>query len=165
MAKVLICLVMTVVFSVLSLRSFMSNDYGPLRQWMAYYQEYRALQGALDKGNASKEELLLKLKTMYPEKAQELEAKFKAKYGNLQDDAQDARNSLSNHLDSSLSDIQEQWEESQSSTDTEEKRDEEKPTSSRNRQQERESAADTHNDRNTSSSRQTSQDHTSDNNK
>ncbi len=101
MAKVCICLILTAVFSLLSAQSFLSNDYGPLRQWIQYYQEYRALQGALDKGNASKEELLEKLKAMYPERARELEDKFKMKYGDLKQDAQNQQDRLNNYLDSS----------------------------------------------------------------
>ena len=98
MAKVIICLIMTIVFSFLSVHSFMSNDYVPLKQWIAYYQEYKALQGALDKGNAGKAELLAKLKAMYPERAQELENRFKAKYGDLKDEAAEKKSSLSDTL-------------------------------------------------------------------
>lgn len=98
MAKVIICFIMTIVFSFLSVHSFMSNDYGPLKQWMLYYQEYKALQGALDKGNAGKAELLAKLKAMYPERAQEIENRFKAKYGNLKDEAEEKKSSLSDTL-------------------------------------------------------------------
>lgn len=99
MTKVIICFIMTIVFSFLSFHSFMSNDYGPLKQWMLYYQEYKALQGALDKGNASKAELLAKLKAMYPERAKEIENRFKAKYGDLKDEAEDKKSSLSNTLE------------------------------------------------------------------
>ncbi len=98
MAKVIICFIMTIVFSFLSVHSFMSNDYGPLKQWMLYYQEYKALQGALDKGNAGKAELLAKLKAMYPERAQEIENRFKAKYGDLKDEAEEKKSSLSDTL-------------------------------------------------------------------
>lgn len=98
MAKVIICLILTIVFSFLSVHSFMSNDYGPLKQWMLYYQEYKALQGALDKGNAGKAELLAKLKAMYPERAQEIENRFKAKYGDLKDEAEEKKSSLSDTL-------------------------------------------------------------------
>lgn len=98
MAKVIICFIMTIVFSFLSVHSFMSNDYGPLKQWMLYYQEYKALQGALDKGNAGKAELLAKLKAMYPERTQEIENRFKAKYGDLKDEAEEKKSSLSDTL-------------------------------------------------------------------
>lgn len=98
MAKVIICFIMTIVFSFLSVHSFMNNDYGPLKQWMLYYQEYKALQGALDKGNAGKAELLAKLKAMYPERAQEIENRFKAKYGDLKDEAEEKKSSLSDTL-------------------------------------------------------------------
>lgn len=98
MAKVIICFIMTILFSFLSVHSFMSNDYGPLKQWMLYYQEYKALQGALDKGNAGKAELLAKLKAMYPERAQEIENRFKAKYGDLKDEAEEKKSSLSDTL-------------------------------------------------------------------
>lgn len=98
MAKVIICFILTIVFSFLSVHSFMSNDYGPLKQWMLYYQEYKALQGALDKGNAGKAELLAKLKAMYPERAQEIENRFKAKYGDLKDEAEEKKSSLSDTL-------------------------------------------------------------------
>lgn len=98
MAKVIICFILTIVFSFLSVHSFMNNDYGPLKQWMLYYQEYKALQGALDKGNAGKSELLAKLKAMYPERAQEIENRFKAKYGDLKDEAEEKKSSLSDTL-------------------------------------------------------------------
>ena len=98
MAKVIICFIMTILFSFLSVHSFISNDYGPLKQWMLYYQEYKALQGALDKGNAGKAELLAKLKAMYPERAQEIENRFKAKYGDLKDEAEEKKSSLSDTL-------------------------------------------------------------------
>ncbi len=98
MAKVIICFILTIVFSFLSVHSFMSNDYGPLKQWMLYYQEYKALQGALDKGNAGKAELLAKLKAMYPERAQEIENRFKAKYGDLKDEAEEKKSTLSDTL-------------------------------------------------------------------
>lgn len=92
MAKVVICLVLTCIFSFLSLNSFMDNDYRPLKQWMAYYTEYKELTNALNKGNESKEKILAKLKRMYPEKADQLEAQFKAKYGDLKDSAKDTEN-------------------------------------------------------------------------
>ena len=91
MKRVLICLILTLACAFGSYMSFMSNDYGPLKHWMAYYKEYKEIQGALDKGNASKAELLAKLKAMYPEKADQIEAQFKAKYGSLKDSAEDAR--------------------------------------------------------------------------
>lgn len=93
MTKVVICLVMTCVFSFLSLNSFMSNDYLPLKQWMTYYTEYKALTNALSKGNESKEDILIKLKRMYPEKADQIEAQFKAKYGTLKDSVRDTESS------------------------------------------------------------------------
>ena len=68
MKRVLIFLILTLACAFGSYTSFMSNDYGPLKHWMAYYKEYKEIQGALDKGNASKAELLAKLKAMYPEK-------------------------------------------------------------------------------------------------
>lgn len=90
MKRVLIFLILTLACAFGSYTSFMSNDYGPLKHWMAYYKEYKEIQGALDKGNASKAELLAKLKAMYPEKADQIEAQFKAKYGSLKDSAEDA---------------------------------------------------------------------------
>lgn len=108
MAKTLICLVLTLVFSFLGFRSFMNNDYGPLKEWMAYYTEYKALQNALNEGNASKAEILDKLKAMYPERAKELEAKFKAKYGDLKDSAQDTQDSVQSSLNDTLNKIKEQ---------------------------------------------------------
>ena len=95
MAKVIICFIMTILFSFLSVHSFMSNDYGPLKQWMLYYQEYKALQGALDKGNAGKAELLAKLKAMYPERAQEIEEKKSSLSDTLQDVTSSARSEAS----------------------------------------------------------------------
>lgn len=77
MLKVCICFILTVVFSFLGYTSFMTKDYAPLKEWMAYYTEYKALQNALTKGTANKAELLDKLKTMYPEQAKELERKLK----------------------------------------------------------------------------------------
>jgi uncharacterized membrane protein len=101
MTKVVICLVLTCVFSFLSLNSFMSNDYVPLKQWMTYYTEYKALTNALSKGNESKEEILAKLKRMYPEKADQIEAQFKAKYGTLKDSAKDAESSVESRFSDS----------------------------------------------------------------
>lgn len=106
MAKVIICFVLTCVFSFLSFSSFMSNDYGPLKEWIAYYTEYKALQQALNEGNASKAEILSKLKAMYPERASELEAKFREKYGNLKDSAQDTQDSVQSSLRNTLSKLQ-----------------------------------------------------------
>lgn len=100
MKRVLICLILTLACAVGSYTSFMSNDYGPLKHWMAYYKEYKEIQGALDKGNASKAELLAKLKAMYPEKADQIEAQFKAKYGNLKDSAEDAGDTVKSKWDS-----------------------------------------------------------------
>ena len=87
MAKTIICLVLTLVFSFLSYNSFMSNDYRPLQQWMAYYKEYKELQGALDKGDVKKAELLSKLKRLYPEKAQQIEEMARSKYIDLSEEA------------------------------------------------------------------------------
>lgn len=100
MKRVLICLILTLACAFGSYMSFMSNDYGPLKHWMAYYKEYKEIQGALDKGNASKAELLAKLKAMYPEKADQIEAQFKAKYGNLKDSAEDAGDTVKSKWDS-----------------------------------------------------------------
>ena len=90
MARVIICLFLTLAFAFGSYTSFMSSDYPALKRWMTYYKEYKELQGALDKGNASKEEMLDKLRTMYPEKAAEIERQFESKYGNLKDSAEEA---------------------------------------------------------------------------
>ena len=79
MAKVIICFVLTCVFSFMGYSSFMTNDYKPLQQWLIYYKEYKELQGAMDKGNVKKAELLAKLKTLYPEKAKEIEQHRKQK--------------------------------------------------------------------------------------
>ena len=100
MKRVLICLILTLACAFGSYMSFMSNDYGPLKHWMAYYKEYKEIQGALDKGNASKAELLAKLKAMYPEKADQIEAQFKAKYGSLKDSAEDAGDTVKSKWDS-----------------------------------------------------------------
>lgn len=100
MKRVFILLILTLACAVGSYTSFMSNDYGPLKHWMAYYKEYKEIQGALDKGNASKAELLAKLKAMYPEKADQIEAQFKAKYGNLKDSAEDAGDTVKSKWDS-----------------------------------------------------------------
>ena len=100
MKRVLIFLILTLACAFGSYTSFMSNDYGPLKHWMAYYKEYKEIQGALDKGNASKAELLAKLKAMYPEKADQIEAQFKAKYGSLKDSAEDAGDTVKSKWDS-----------------------------------------------------------------
>ena len=81
MARVIICLFLTLAFAFGSYTSFMSNDYPALKRWMTYYKEYKELQGALDKGNASKAEMLDKLRTMYPEKAAEIERQKAALHG------------------------------------------------------------------------------------
>ena len=73
MGKVVICLVLTLVFSFLSVQSFLSNDYARLQRWLAYYQEYKAFEEAVKRGNASKAELFERLKTMYPGQVSELE--------------------------------------------------------------------------------------------
>lgn len=100
MKRVLIFLILTLACAFGSYTSFMSNDYGPLKHWMAYYKEYKEIQGALDKGNASKAELLAKLKAMCPEKADQIEAQFKAKYGSLKDSAEDAGDTVKSKWDS-----------------------------------------------------------------
>ena len=94
MNRLIVCLFLTLSCALGSYISFMSNDYGPLTRWMAYYKEYKEIKGALDKGNASKAEMLAKLKAMYPEKADQIEAQFRAKYGNLKDSAEDAGKSV-----------------------------------------------------------------------
>lgn len=43
MKRVLICLILTLACAFGSYMSFMSNDYGPLKHWMAYYKEYLSL--------------------------------------------------------------------------------------------------------------------------
>lgn len=106
MAKVIICFILTCVFSFLSFTSFMSNDYWPIKEWIAYYTEYKALQSALQKGDANKAEILAKLKALYPERAGELEAKFKEKYGDLKNSAQDTQDSVQSSLRDTLSKIQ-----------------------------------------------------------
>ena len=94
MNRLIVCLFLTLSCALGSYISFMSNDYGPLTHWMAYYREYKEIKGALDKGSASKAEMLAKLKAMYPEKADQIEAQFRAKYGNLKDSAEDAGKSV-----------------------------------------------------------------------
>ena len=103
MSKVLICFILTCVFSFLGLQSFMTKDYGPLKEWLTYYQEYKALQGALNKGNTSKDELLARLKKMYPERAQELENKFKEKYGDVKDSAADTQDTIESKFSDTVS--------------------------------------------------------------
>lgn len=94
MAKVIICFVLTCLFSSLSFNSFMDNDYRPLKQWMTYYTEYKELTNALDKGTGNKADILAKLKQLYPEKADQIEAEFKAKYGDLKDSAKSTSDSV-----------------------------------------------------------------------
>ena len=81
MKRVLIFLILTLACAFGSYTSFMSNDYGPLKHWMAYYKEYKEIQGVLDKGNASKAELLAKLKAMYPEKADPVQGEIRQPQG------------------------------------------------------------------------------------
>lgn len=102
MGKVVICLVLTLVFSFLSVQSFLSNDYARLQRWLAYYQEYKAFEEAVKRGNASKAELFERLKTMYPGQASELEAHLKEKYGDLTDTAKDTQSTLSDTLNDTL---------------------------------------------------------------
>ena len=104
MARVIICLFLTLAFAFGSYTSFMSNDYPALKRWMTYYKEYKELQGALDKGNASKAEMLDKLRTMYPEKAAEIERQFESKYGNLKDSAEEAGSDIQHEWDSRVRD-------------------------------------------------------------
>ena len=102
MGKVVICLVLTLVFSFLSVQSFLSNDYARLQRWLAYYQEYKAFEEAVKRGNASKAELFERLKKMYPGQASELEAHLKEKYGDLTDTAKDTQSTLSDTLNDTL---------------------------------------------------------------
>ena len=104
MARVIICLFLALAFAFGSYTSFMSNDYPALKRWMTYYKEYKELQGALDKGNASKAEMLDKLRTMYPEKAAEIERQFESKYGNLKDSAEEAGSDIQHEWDSRVRD-------------------------------------------------------------
>ncbi len=153
MAKVIICLIMTIVFSFLSVHSFMSNDYGPLKQWIAYYQEYKALQGALDKGNAGKAELLAKLKSMYPERAQELENRFKAKYGDLKDEAEEKKSSLSSTLQDVTSSARDEAATTRKSTSRQETTRSSSSSSTTNTVRNNYRTSDTHRDTQSSSNR------------
>ncbi len=153
MAKVIICLIMTIVFSFLSVHSFMSNDYGPLKQWIAYYQEYKALQGALDKGNAGKAELLAKLKSMYPERAQELENRFKAKYGDLKDEAEEKKSSLSSTLQDVTSSARDEAATTRKSTSRQETTRSSSSSSTTNTARNNYRTSDTHRDTHSSSTR------------
>ncbi len=117
MNRLIVCLFLTLSCALGSYISFMSNDYGPLTHWMAYYREYKEIKGALDKGSASKAEMLAKLKAMYPEKADQIEAQFRAKYGNLKDSAEDAGKSVKSKWSSySNSSSQSRSSQSQSSS-------------------------------------------------
>lgn len=100
MVKIIICLALTLVFTVMSYSSFMSNDYGPLQSWMAYYTEYKALQGAKDKGEAGKAELMAKLKKLYPERAKKWEQSARDKFSEAQDTAESASDSISDKIHS-----------------------------------------------------------------
>lgn len=114
MSRVIICLLLTLACAFGSYESFMSNDYGPIKQWITYYKEYKEIQAALDKGTESKEELLARLEKMYPQHAAEIEAQFKKKYGDLKASADDAKSSFherwnsytDQHLKESLSQAQ-----------------------------------------------------------
>jgi hypothetical protein len=100
MAKVVICLVMTCIFSFMGYNSFMTNDYKPLQQWLIYYKEYKELQGALDKGNIKKAELLEKLKILYPEKAKEIEDMARRQYIDLSNEAKSVEENVTNRRNS-----------------------------------------------------------------
>lgn len=102
MGKVIICLVLTLVFSFLSVQSFLSNDYVRLQRWLSYYQEYKAFEEAVKQGNASKAELFERLKTMYPGQVSDLEAHIREKYGNLTDTAKDKQSTLSDTLNDTI---------------------------------------------------------------
>lgn len=119
MARVIICLFLTLAFAFGSYTSFMSNDYPALKRWMTYYKEYKELQGALDKGNASKAEMLDKLRTMYPEKAAEIERQFESKYGNLKDSAEEAGSDLQNEWDARIHDDSDNLRSHDESSDSE----------------------------------------------
>lgn len=119
MARVIICLFLTLAFAFGSYTSFMSSDYPALKRWMTYYKEYKELQGALDKGNASKEEMLDKLRTMYPEKAAEIERQFESKYGNLKDSTAEAGTDLRQEWDSRVRDDSESLRSRNESSDSE----------------------------------------------
>lgn len=90
MAKVIICFVLTCVFSFMGYSSFMTNDYKPLQQWLIYYKEYKELQGAMDKGNLKKAELITRLMKLYPEKASQFEEMARNKYIDLSEEAKSA---------------------------------------------------------------------------
>lgn len=99
MVKVIICLALTLIFSFLSVQSFMGNDYGRLKRWLAYYQEYKAFDEAVRRGDASSAEMLDHLKTLYPGQIDTLEAQLKEKYGNVAETAKEKQSFLSDTLD------------------------------------------------------------------
>lgn len=105
MAKVIICLILTVVFSFLGYTSFMSHDYKPLKDWMAYYTEYKAVRQMLSSGTADKAQILERLKSMYPEHAREIEAKFQEKYGSIKNMAEDSQENAQTSLSDTLSQL------------------------------------------------------------
>lgn len=150
MARVIICLFLTLAFAFGSYTSFMSSDYPALKRWMTYYKEYKELQGALDKGDASKDEMLDKLRTMYPEKAAEIESQFKAKYGNLKDSAESAGTELQSKWDSIPNNdsrsqrIQEEVSDSQKSSDSSTRSKEQRSESRRQDRDKRASSTDSH---------------------
>lgn len=105
MAKALICFVLTIVFAFLSAQSFFSNDYRPLRQWLAYYQEYKALKKVMNSGSISRADLqehLQKLASLYPGKAADFEQRLKAHYGNALEHSQNAQDLLSGTLQDTI---------------------------------------------------------------
>lgn len=102
MGKVIICLILTLVFSFLSIQSFMSSDYVRLKRWLAYYQEYKAFDEAVRRGDSSSAELLEHLKTLYPGQVSNLEAHLKEKYGHMTDTAKEQQSFLSDTLDDTL---------------------------------------------------------------
>ena len=101
MAKIIVCLVLSLLCAFMSYSSFMSRDYQQLQDWMEYYTEYKALQSAKDKGQVEKAELLSKLKKMYPERAKQWEQSAKDSFSDMQDSAASAESSISNQLHSS----------------------------------------------------------------
>ncbi len=101
MIKTLICLVLSAVFAFLSFYSFMTNDYRPLQQWLAYYREYKVVEEALSRGGISPDDLRSHLNTLillYPGQSDDLEQKLESRYGDMLNQSQETQNFLADTL-------------------------------------------------------------------
>ena len=104
MARVIICLFLTLAFAFGSYTSFMSNDYPALKRWMTYYKEYKELQGALDKATPAKPKCSINCEPCILKKPPKSNANLNRKYGNLKDSAEEAGSDIQHEWDSRVRD-------------------------------------------------------------